>query len=334
MLDQINQLKQQFNTELEQLKTHQEVDNLYLKYFSKSNGLTTILLKHLATMSSEEKREFGPTLNNLQNEQKAAIEQKRTQLEGAKIYDNTIDLTNPVPTTNSGMLHPLTQVVREMNEFFRYYGYSVYDGPDIENADYNFRRLNLPEGHPATDLQDTLFIAEPDILLRTHTSSVEARALTDLEPPIRLVVPGRSFRNETPSATNGAFFHQFQGVVVDKGITIQNMFHTLDQFHRFLFGDDVVLRFRYKYYPEVSPGAGVDMQCKFCKGEGCSVCKYRGWIEMLGCGMIHYNTLKMCGIDPEIYTGFAFGMGLDRIVMQRFKIADLRKLYGGGIVYV
>ncbi|MCA9308421.1 phenylalanine--tRNA ligase subunit alpha, partial [candidate division WWE3 bacterium] len=119
-----------------------------------------------------------------------------------------------------------------------------------------------------------------------------------------------------------------------KGITIQNMFHTLDQFHRFLFGDDVVLRFRYKYYPEVSPGAGVDMQCKFCKGEGCSVCKYRGWIEMLGCGMIHYNTLKMCGIDPEIYTGFAFGMGLDRIVMQRFKIADLRKLYGGGIVYV
>ncbi|MCA9308539.1 phenylalanine--tRNA ligase subunit alpha, partial [candidate division WWE3 bacterium] len=212
MLDQINQLKQQFNTELEQLKTHQEVDNLYLKYFSKSNGLTTILLKHLATMSSEEKREFGPTLNNLQNEQKAVIEQKRTQLEGAKIYDNTIDLTNPVPTTNSGMLHPLTQVVREMNEFFRYYGYSVYDGPDIENADYNFRRLNLPEGHPATDLQDTLFIAEPDILLRTHTSSVEARALTDLEPPIRLVVPGRSFRNETPSATNGAFFHQFQGV--------------------------------------------------------------------------------------------------------------------------
>ena len=218
-----------------------------------------------------------------------------------------------------------------MNEFFRYYGFSIVEGPEIETEEYNFRKLNLPEGHPATDLQDTLYIAE-GILLTSHTSSIEARILTSQKPPIRVAFPGKSFRNEKLNSTNAAFFHQYQGVVVDKGITLQHLKNTLEDFHKFLFGDDIELRYRYKYYPEVSPGMGVDMKCKFCDGKGCGVCKQRGWIEVLGSGMIHVNILKMCGIDPDIYTGFAFGMGLDRLVMQRFGIDDIRKLYGG-IVY-
>ena len=243
------------------------------------------------------------------------------------------DLTIPGTPHPIGRLHPTTTIIREMNEFFTRQGFSIGEGPEIEDIEYNFRRLNLPEGHPATDLQDSLFIQEPSLLLRTHTSSVETRMLSAHEPPMRVVVPGKCYRNETTSLTNSAFFYQYQGFVVDKGITIGHLKDTLTKFHQFLFGEDVKLRFRYKYYPEVSPGMGVDMQCRFCAGSGCQVCKYRGYIEVLGSGMIHYNTLKACGIDPEIYTGFAFGMGLDRLVMSKYGITDIRKLYGGEIVY-
>jgi phenylalanyl-tRNA synthetase alpha chain len=225
-------------------------------------------------------------------------------------------------------------IIREMNEFFRYHGFSIGEGPEIEDIEYNFRRLNLPEGHPATDLQDSLFIDEPNLLLRTHTSSVETRMLSTNKPPMRVVVPGKCYRNETTSLTNSAFFYQYQGFVVDKGITMGHLKDTLTKFHQFLFGNDVKLRFRYKYYPEVSPGMGVDMECRFCHGSGCQICKYRGFIEVLGSGMIHYNTLKACNIDPEIYSGFAFGMGLDRLVMSKYGITDIRKLYGGEIAYL
>jgi len=314
--------------------TEQQLDAVYLKYLSRSTGLVTLELKNLPKLSAEEKRKVGPQVNKLQDQLKQMIEEKRSELLKAKLDDPMLDMTYPIPSDNLGFMHPINQVIEQMNQFFRYYGFSIGEGPEIETAEYNFRKLNLPEGHPATDLQDTLFINEPDLLLRTHTSSIESRILTDYEPPIRVVVPGKVFRNETASATNLAFFHQYQGFVVDKGITIQHLKGTLEAFHKFLFGDDVVLRFRYKYYPEVSPGMGTDMQCSFCKGAGCTVCKYRGWIEVLGSGMIHYNTLKMCGIDPEVYSGFAFGMGLDRLVMNKFGIDDIRKLYGGGLIYV
>ncbi len=331
MTDDIAELRKLFNSELAQAT---DLDELYLKYFSKKNGLITNLMKALPELEGKKKREAGKLLNDIQNEFKQKIDEKRVDSNYTKINDPLIDLTIPAKPQNTGYLHPTTQVIREMNEFFRYYGFSVAEGPEIETAEYNFRKLNLPEGHPATDLQDTLFVEEPNILLRTHTSSVESRVLTDNKPPIRIVVPGKVYRNETYSATNGAFFHQYQGVVVDKGITIQNLMYMLEKVHKFLFGEDTEVRFRYKYYPEVSPGVGVDMKCKFCNGVGCTVCKQRGWIEVLGSGMIHYNTLKMCNIDPEIYTGFAFGVGLDRLVMQKFGISDLRTMYGGGLIYV
>ncbi|MBN1162651.1 phenylalanine--tRNA ligase subunit alpha [Patescibacteria group bacterium] len=330
---EIQQIRDDLANKLENAFSVDKIDQLYLQYFSKKHGIITQLIKDLPKLATDQKKIYGPALNTLQDEFKQKLDEKKKKLIQNSIEDPSIDLTYAEKPLNSGMLHPTTQVIREMNTFFRYYGFSIAEGPEIETAEYNFRKLNLPEDHPATDLQDTLFIKEPDILLTTHASSVEARVLTDYDPPIRVAFPGKVFRNETVNTTNGSFFHHYQGVVVDKGTTIQNLKATLTDFHKFLFGDDVVIRFRYKYYPEVSPGMGTDMICQFCGGNGCNVCKQRGWIEVLGSGMIHYNTLKMCGIDPEEYTGFAFGMGLDRLVMQKFNIPDIRKLYGGGIVY-
>lgn len=339
MRDQIAKIKIQFETDLSESSKNGYYDGLYLKYFSKTHGEVTKLIKQLPSLSPQDKTTYGPLINQFQHELKQKIEQGRQTFEQNKLADPNLDLTYPIKHGHLGYLHPTTQVIRELNEFFRYNGYSICEGPEIEDAEYNFRRLNLPEGHPATDLQDTLFVHEPGILLRTHTSSVEARILTDYDPPIRAVVPGKVFRNETAGPSNLSFFHQYQGFVVGTGITIQHLKSTLDTVHKFLFGEETILRFRYKYYPEVSPGLGTDMQCTFCKGTGlvdskpCLVCKQRGWIETLGSGMIHYNTLCACGIDPDQYTGFAFGMGLDRLVMAKFGIADGRKLYNGEMVY-
>ncbi|MBI2414497.1 phenylalanine--tRNA ligase subunit alpha [candidate division WWE3 bacterium] len=334
----IEDIKKELENDLQNAKNgsnanNSTLDEIYVKYFSKKHGVITELIKELPKLSSDERKEFGPIINDLQDEYKNRIGHEKILQEKEQYEDPTIDLTMPLPPKESGYLHPTTQVIREMNKFFRYHGFSVFEGPEVETAEFNFRKLNLPEDHPATDLQDTLFVTQPEILLRTHTSSVESRVLTNYRPPIRVVIPGKCFRNETPNKTNSSFFYQYQGVVVDKGITMKHLKATLELVHKFLFGEDTILRFRYKYYPEVSPGMGVDMQCKFCKGVGCDVCKQRGWIEMLGSGMIHYNTLKSCGIDPEVYSGFAFGMGLDRHVMQKFGISDIRKLYGGGLVY-
>jgi phenylalanyl-tRNA synthetase alpha chain len=331
MQQQISQLQAQFEQDI---STNSDIDALYLKYLSKTHGLVTNLLKKLPAMNPNEKKKWGPQINKLKNELETKLSTAAQSKKEQARTDPLIDLTLPKSPQKSGYLHPTTQIIRKMNKFFRYHGFSVSEGPEIETAEYNFRKLNLPEGHPATDLQDTLFIQKPNILLRTHTSSIEARVLTEYKPPIRAAFPGKVYRNETLNKTNAAFFHHYQGVVVDSGITIQHLKHTLTLFHKFLFGEDIELRFRYKYYPEVSPGMGVDMKCKFCYGKGCDVCKHRGWMEILGSGMIHYNTLKMCGIDPTIYTGFAFGMGLDRLVMQKFGIGDIRKLYEGGIAYV
>jgi len=320
-------LKQLLKTFEKDLEVSTDLDALYLKYLGRQ-GILTKELKSLKEKSIEEKRKLSPKLNKLKKEFDQKIKNKQNLINNT----SNIDLTIPASPINTGMLHPTTQVIREMNKFFRYYGFSIAEGPEIETYEYNFGKLNLPKDHPATDLQDTLYI-KGGKLLRTHTSSVEARVLTNYMPPIRVAFSGKCYRNETSTSTNTPFFHHYQGVAVDKGITIQHLMGILEEFHKFLFGNDVELRFRYKYYPEVSPGLGVDMKCTFCTGKGCSVCKHRGWIEVLGSGMIHYNTLKMCGIDPEEYTGFAFGVGLDRIVMQRFGINDIRKLYNGGMVY-
>jgi len=322
MDQKIENIRQEFFQDLGLL----DKDSIYLKYFSKSTGVISNLIKEIPSLSLEDKKIYGPRINFLSKE----IEDKINSLSEISILN--LDETIKISKSESGRLHPTTETIRDMNNFFRYYGFSVAEGPEIETEEYNFRKLNLPENHPATDLQDSLYLT-PEILLRTHTSSVETRILTEKEPPIRIVAPGKCFRNETLTATNSCFFYQYQGFVVDKNINIKNLFQVISDLLHYLYGDDVVIRFRYKYYPEVSPGCGADIQCRFCKGEGCSVCKYRGYIEVLGSGMIHYNTIKMCGINPDEFTGFAFGIGLDRLVMQRYLISDIRKLYGGVLVH-
>lgn len=328
----IDLLKTKFAADLSATQTSSALDALYLKYLGKK-GSTTKLLKSLQGLALQDKKIYGPILNDLKKSQESQIKDKSKILYTLYSIPHT-DLTIPGMVRSIGRLHPTTVIIREMNQFFRHQGFSIGEGPELEDVEYNFRRLNLPDGHPATDLQDTLFIHEPDLLLRTHTSSVETRLLSSLQPPMRIVVPGKCYRNETTSVTNSAFFYQYQGFVVDRGINMGHLKDTLTKFHQFLFGSDVKLRFRYKYYPEVSPGMGVDMECRFCHGSGCQVCKDRGFIEVLGSGMIHYNTFKACGIDPEIYSGFAFGMGLDRLVMSKYGLTDIRKLYGGEIAYL
>lgn len=326
-LDHIHDI---FTTGLSNATSLNQIELLRIKYLGK-NGITSKLLQELPKLPGKDKRTYGPLLNKLKADQAKMINAKLSSIAHQPL---AIDLTIPGTRHSSGRLHPTTTVIREMNEFFRYLGFSIGEGPEIESAEYNFRRLNLPEGHPATDLQDTLFIQERDLLMRTHTSSVETRILSTHKPPLRVVVPGKVYRNETNSATNTSFFYQYQGFVVDQGITIAHLKDTLTKFHQFLFGKSVKLRFRYKYYPEVSPGMGVDMECRFCQGRGCHVCKGRGYIEVLGSGMIHTQTLRACGIDPEVYTGYAFGMGLDRLVMSKYGIQDIRKLYSGELVYL
>jgi phenylalanyl-tRNA synthetase alpha chain len=232
-----------------------------------------------------------------------------------------------------GHLHPITQTERQLNNLFRGLGFSVYDGPEIETDEFNFARLNVPPDHPAREMQDSIFIQEPDVLLRTQGSSIEARLLASEKPPFKAAFPGRVYRNEKVNKSNHFIFHHYQGVAVDKNITLKDLIGSIDLMFKTLYGPNVVVRYRCKYYPEVEPGLGPDMQCFNCQGKGCPLCKGAGWIEMGGAGIIHPLVLKKAGIDPKIWHGFAFGMGLDRWAMAKFKITDIRTLLGGNLAY-
>lgn len=314
--------------------TISELDQLEIDYLGRK-GEVNQLFQKLGTMPHEEMKLAGQAVNNLKNDITTLLDAKRTELAHLKSEHliTNIDTTSPGNRPKLGHLHPTTQTIRAINSFFRYLGFSIYEGPEIETNEFNFEKLNLPIDHPARDLQDTLYIREPEWLLRTHTSSVEARAMTQEEPPIRIVAPGKVYRNETANATNNCVFYQYQGLLIDKDISLADLRGTLSAFLRFLYGNDVKTRIRCKYYPEVEPGAGMDVQCTFCGGTGCQVCKYRGWIEVLGSGMVHPNSLRACNIDPKVWSGFAFGLGLDRLVMLKHGIDDVRKLYSGALVY-
>ena len=304
-------------------------DELYIKYLGKK-GLLNQSFKLLKNLSDEDRKNVSIELNKLKSKIESDLSNKK---ETSNSNEPKIELSLPVDPTKTGNLHPLTNIKRDLYEFFHYYGFSVYDGPEIESDYYNFEMLGVPEDHPARELQDSLYIMEPETLLRTQSSSIESRKLEEMDPPIRFVIGDRAFRNETESRTNSSFFHQFQGVYVDRNVTMGNLKWIFTKALKHILGEDTQIRFRAKYYPEVEPGMSPDILCKFCQGAGCDVCKKRGWIEIAGGGMIHPTTLEKAGIDPNVYSGFAFGWGLDRIVMQRYQIDDLRVLYGGQIVY-
>ena len=292
--------------------------------------MLTAVLKSMKEVAPEERPAFGQLVNETRALIEGALEERRSALEQAaleqQLKDEVIDVTLPAKKNNVGHRHPNTIAREEVERIFIGMGYEVMEGPEIEYDEYNFEKLNIPANHPAKDEQDTFYISK-DIVLRTQTSPVQARAMETGKLPIRMISPGRVFRSDEVDATHSPSFHQIEGLVIDKNITFADLKGTLEQFAKELFGEETKTKFRPHHFPFTEPSAEVDVSCFKCKGKGCRFCKGSGWIEILGCGMVHPHVLEMCGIDPEVYTGFAFGVGLERIALLKYEIDDMRLLY-------
>lgn len=322
MLEKINALQ----AEIEQLtaKDAAEVEALRIKYLSKK-GLVSALFNDFRTLSPEQKRELGSPLNQLKNMATERINSLREQLESTDSADDSVDLTRTPAVMPLGTRHPLSLVRNEIVDIFARLGFTVAEGPEIEDDWHVFSSLNFAADHPARDMQDTFFINRtPDVLLRTHTSSVQTRVMEKAQPPIRIICPGRVYRNEAISARAHCFFHQVEALYVDKNVSFADLKQTLLYFAREMFGPKTEIRLRPSYFPFTEPSAEMDISCNLCGGKGCSFCKHTGWVEILGCGMVDPNVLRACGIDPEVYSGFALGMGIERITNLKYQVKDLR----------
>ncbi|MFA5025956.1 MAG: phenylalanine--tRNA ligase subunit alpha [Candidatus Shapirobacteria bacterium] len=327
----LNNILSDSKNKIDSTTTSAELENIRVELLGRT-GLVNKLFSEIKTASNP--REYGQQLNKLKNEVEELIKNKSVSVNSVNQNITNKKLAPSVITLKKvGHLHPITQTERLLNDVFQKMGFSLYDGPEIENDEYCFQRLNVPLDHPAREMQDTIYINEPNILLRTQGSSIESRLLAQEKPPFKAAFPGRVYRNEKVNKSNHFIFHHYQGVVVDKNINLKDLFGTINCLFKSLYGPDVKIRFRNKYYPEVEPGVGPDMQCFNCHGTGCGICKGAGWIEMGGAGIIHPNVLKKAGIDPKIWSGFAFGLGLDRWVMAKYNIKDIRTLLGGNLAY-
>ena len=313
-----------------------DVEALRIQYLGKKGELTAVL-RGMGKLSAEER----PVVGQLANEVRAAIEEEiekktaalKSAAMEAKLQAEKLDVTVPGDKIHVGKPHPIALVQRQLEEIFLGMGYSIADGPEVEYDYYNFQALNIPKDHPARDTQDTFYITE-NILLRSQTSPVQARVMEKQKPPIKIISPGRVYRSDAVDATHSPLFHQCEGLVVDKGITMGDLKGTLEMFAQTMFGADTRIRFRPHHFPFTEPSAEVDVSCFACGGKGCRLCKGEGWIEILGAGMVHPNVLRMCGIDPEVYSGFAFGLGIERIVMLKYHIDDMRHLYENDVRFL
>ncbi len=294
--------------------------------FLGSKGITKELFSELKNVPNEQKREVGQDLNDLRNFAEDKYNHFKSQIATQKSDDNKIDLSKPGEDFEIGSHHPLSLVKKEIISIFSKIGYVVSEGPEIEDDWHNFTALNFPPEHPARDMQDTFFIekGEKEIALRTHTSSVQVRVMENTQPPIRTISPGRVYRNEAISARAHCFFHQVEGLYIAKGVSFADLKQTLLFFAREMFGEKAEIRLRPSYFPFTEPSAEVDVSCTLCNSKGCNVCKYTGWLEILGCGMVDPNVLDSCGIDSQTYSGFAFGMGVERIAQLKYRVTDLR----------
>lgn len=305
------------------------LDEIKIEYLGKK-GTLTALLRGMGSLSAEERPVIGQLANQVRQEIEQAIDEKKKRLKehalNLKLAQEKIDVTVPGRPHKFGSRHPLYQVEREICDIFVSMGFDIVDGPEVEYDYYNFEALNIPPNHPARDTQDTFYITDR-ILLRSQTSPVQIRTMEQRKPPIRIISPGRVYRSDALDATHSPVFHQIEGLVVDKGITMGDLKGILETYAKTLFGADVKLRFRPHHFPFTEPSAEVDVSCLLCGGKGCRLCKGEGWIEILGAGMVHPNVLRGCGIDSEVYTGFAFGMGVERITMKKYEIDDIRYLY-------
>ena len=329
MKEQLQKIKEQAAAELSALTDGKALEDLRVKFLGKKGELTAIL-KQMGKLSAEERPVMGQLANDVRTYLEAAINEKaaslKAELTERKLRLEEVDVTMPGTKRELGRRHPLNIVLEDLKGIFRGMGYTVVDGPEVEETKYVFDMLNTDEGHPARDPQDTFYITDK-ILLRTQTSSVQIRTMLKEKPPIAIISPGRVYRSDAVDATHSPIFHQCEGLVIDKKITFGDLKGTLENWAKSLYGENVKLRFRPHHFPYTEPSAEVDLQCFKCGGKGCPLCKGEGWIEMLGSGIVHPQVLINCGIDPNEYSGFAFGIGLERIAMMRYNIDDMRLLY-------
>ncbi len=329
MKDQLEQIKSFAAKAIADALGERDIEELRVKYLGKKGELTAIL-KQMGGLSAEERPQIGQLANQVREHIENAIaeraEQMKQQNREKQLASETIDVSMPGKLHQMGKKHPLNIVLDEIKEIFLGMGFDIAEGPEVELDYYNFEALNIPKNHPARDTQDTFYISD-DVVLRTQTSPVQVRTMEKQKPPIRVIAPGRVYRSDAVDATHSPLFHQIEGLVVDKGVTMADLKGTLETFAKMLYGDDVVVRFRPHHFPFTEPSAEMDAMCFMCHGEGCRLCKGEGWIEILGCGMVHPKVLANCGIDPAEYSGFAFGMGLERMVMRKYDIDDLRLFY-------
>lgn len=329
MRDALLKIKEAAKLDLAAVSDLKSLEELKVKYLGKKGELT-VVLKQMGKLSPEERPIIGQLANEVRGEIENLINQTLTSLKSKmmeqKLANEKLDVTMPGKKITIGHKHPITSVLDEAKEIFLGMGFDIAEGPEVETEYYNFEALNMPENHPARDTQDTFYISE-NIVLRSQTSPVQVHVMENQKPPIRIISPGRVYRADDIDATHSAVFHQLEGLVVDKGITMADLKGTLETFVKRLYGEDAKIRFRPHHFGFTEPSAEVDFMCFNCHGKGCSLCKGEGWIEILGCGMVNPKVLSICGIDPEEYSGFAFGMGIERITMRQFQIDDLRLFF-------
>lgn len=322
MLEKINELL----NEIEGLHANsaEEIEALRIKYLSKKGSITS-LMADFRNVPAEQKKEIGIKINELKNKAQEKINLLKSEFENIDASADNVDITRTAYPINLGTRHPLTIVKNEIVDIFSRLGFSLAEGPEVEDDWHVFSSMNFPEDHPARDMQDTFFIeSHPDILLRTHTSSVQSRVMEKQQPPIRVLCPGRVYRNEAISARAHCFFHQVEGLYVDTDVSFTDLKQVLLLFAKEMFGEDTKIRLRPSYFPFTEPSAEMDISCNICGGKGCSFCKHTGWVEILGCGMVHPQVLELNGIDSSKYKGYAFGMGIERITNLKYQVKDLR----------
>ncbi len=329
MKEKLEALRAEAMEKIAAVQDEQTLDAWRVEYLGKKGALTEIL-RGMGALPAEERPKMGQLVNEVRAAFEQALAEKsdamKSAAKNARLAAETVDVTMPGKTNKGGSLHPLNQTLADMIDIFQSMGFDVVDGPEIETDHYNFEALNVPADHPARDMQDTFYLAD-NLLLRTQTSAAQIRTMETRKPPIRIICPGRVYRADEVDATHSPVFHQVEGLVVDKGITMCDLKGVLEQFAHEIYGKDTKVRFRPSFFPFTEPSVEVDVSCPECGGKGCRVCKGEGWIEILGAGMVHPRVLSGCGIDPNEYSGFAFGIGLDRLTTTRYKISDIRLLF-------
>ena len=326
----LEKMLQDASSEIQACNTQNELNEKKAFYLGKKSPLNEIM-KQMATLSIEGKKELGQKVNAFKTKIEELVVARRKELEqiaiNEKLMSETIDVTMPGKQIARGTKHPLTQIIEEVEDFFLGMGYNIAEGPEVEEDVYNFEMLNVPKGHPARDMQDSFYITE-NLLVRTQTSPVQVRTMLKAHgEPIKILCPGKTYRRDDDDATHSHQFMQFEGLVVDKNITMSDLKGTLSLFAQKMFGENRSVRFRPSYFPFTEPSVEVDVSCFKCGGKGCPLCKQNGWIEVLGAGMVHPNVLKGAGYDPEVYRGFAFGIGIERVTMLRYGVDDIRNFY-------